>query len=279
MLTAPTTSLSATATARAPRRRRGGVPELLAAIVGTGRPSTAPTSRPGRVAAGPRTARRGRRAAPRRGSSPCHGTSAPAAPARRASPARTGRRSEGSGPIGAPRSARTRSTCRGRRAAGTGVDERASERLGGGHVHGVLGRGQVRRPGSRSTRGGSRAPARRARRAPGRVCVREVAPLEAKSATPSGGPGPARTTACTSWPRSTRTRARRDRRSRRRRSPAHARGQCCRSPVVRDLVVERVKAPARVGSCGCVQQLATMACGSLMPLKPFHTPGGMITSA
>ena len=34
----------------------------------------------------------------------------------------------------------------------------------------------------------------------------------------------------------------------------------------------------RLGSWGCVQQLATIANGRLMPLKPVQTPGGMTTS-
>jgi hypothetical protein len=35
----------------------------------------------------------------------------------------------------------------------------------------------------------------------------------------------------------------------------------------------------RDGSWGWVQQFATMAWGALIPLKPFQTPGGMMTSA
>ena len=33
----------------------------------------------------------------------------------------------------------------------------------------------------------------------------------------------------------------------------------------------------REGSCGCVQAFATIACGSLIPLNPFQTPGGITT--
>ena len=50
-------------------------------------------------------------------------------------------------------------------------------------------------------------------------------------------------------------------------------------PVVRDVVVVRVEAASFAsGSWGCVQQLATIANGSLMPLKPVQISGPITTS-